>query len=184
MRARRSHFRLLAQVSDGRTHFRLWGPTSGLFNTPYDRAMVLYLGCLDAFARFIRDKALRERKAPLPMWNAIDVERGSVAGYSIKYSGMTGNPDVWNKALKCLLVNLKVLLAWVTSDVGVVDAGSAALPPQMAPGEARRGARGFGEALSQTMRMSMFAGRGGQQDGGRAGGAGGAAFGGQSMFQM
>ena len=175
-----------AQVSDGRTHYRLWGPTSGLFNTEYNRAMLLYLACLDAFARFVRDKALRERKAPLPMWNAVDAERGSVAEYSIKYSGMTGNPDVWNKALKCLLVNLKVLLAWVTSDVGVVGAGGAAVPPQMAPGDARRGggARGLGHALSQTMRLSMFAGRSGQQDGGRGGGGGGPQLGGQSMFQM
>jgi hypothetical protein len=121
--------------------------------------MILYLSCLEAFARFIRETAAQEKKSPLSVYNTVDLERGTVAGFSIRYSGMTGSPEVWNKALKCLLVNLKVLLAWVTGDVGVVDAGSSAVPPQLALGEGPRNPRGLGNVLSQSMRASMFSTR-------------------------
>lgn len=151
-----------------------------MWNSPFDKAMMLYLSCLDSFARYVRDKATREQKPLLPMYNTIDVDKGTVAGYSIRYSGMTGNSDAWNKALKCLLVNLKVLLSWVTTDRGVVDAGSTAVPPQMSAAETPRGSgvRGLAETLGQSMRGGMFSARGGGEH--RSAGE----FGRQSMFQM
>lgn len=63
--------------------------------------------------------------------NPVDPEKGTVRGLSIRYGSMVGNSDNWNKVLKYMLVNLKILLHWATKDQGVVDAGSSAVPPQM-----------------------------------------------------
>jgi hypothetical protein len=164
------------QISDGKTDYKLYGPASTIWSGPFDKGMMLYLSCIDCFASFVKEKAVHEQKPLIPMYNTIDVERGTVAGYSIRYSGMTGNPDVWNKALKCLLVNLKVLLSWVTHDMGVVEAGSMSVPPQMRAAEPQGRGRARGQSLTQTMRASMFSGRTPQQGSGQ--------FGMQSMFQL
>jgi Apg6 BARA domain len=171
------------QISDGKTDYKLYGPASTMWSSAFDKAMMLFLSCTDCFAKFMHEKARCDGKPLSPetdVYNEIDVEKGTVAGYSIRYSGMTGSPDVWNKALKCLLVNLKVLLCWVTRDKGVVDAGSASVPPQMSVSEAGASGRGrgFAQSLTQSMRASMFPTRAaGEQRSPQQ-------FGMQSMFQM
>ena len=161
------------QISDGKTDHKLYGPASAIWSGPFDKAMALFISCVDCFASFLTAKRSRDGK-PLPdsHFNAIDTEKETVAGYSIRYSGM--NPDNWNKALKCLLVNLKVLLWWVTQDVGVVGAGSMSVPPQMNVSDAHERSRGFATSLAE----SLF--RSSQQSGRRRGGT---EFGRQSMFQ-
>lgn len=66
---------------------------------------------------------------------------------------MVGGADNWNKALKCMLVDLKVMLHWVMQDQGMVsEGGSVTIPPQMlssvAPG-----------AAGPNMASSTFVGR-------------------------
>lgn len=63
--------------------------------------------------------------------NPIDPEKGTVRGLSIRFGSMVGNSDNWNRALKYMLVDLKIMLHWVTKDQGVVDAGSSDVPVQM-----------------------------------------------------
>jgi hypothetical protein len=70
-------------------------------------------------------------REPLELPNQIDPDKGTVRNLSIRYGSMVGNSDNWNRVLKYMLVDLKILLHWVTKDQGVVDAGSPAVPPQM-----------------------------------------------------
>lgn len=67
----------------------------------------------------------------LTLPNPIDPEKGTVRGLSIRYGSMVGNSDNWNKVLKYMLVDLKIMLHWVTKDQGVVNAGSGDVPLQM-----------------------------------------------------
>ena len=86
-------------MSDGKHSYKLCGPPKIAWGNPFDKAMVLYLSCLDAFAQFLRTKAANDGTPMLPTYNVIDVDKGTVAGYSIHFSGMIGDPDVWNNCL-------------------------------------------------------------------------------------
>jgi hypothetical protein len=73
----------------------------------------------------------RVGRETLVLPNPIDPEKGTVRGLSIRYGSMVGNSDNWNKVLKYMLVDLKILLHWVTKDQGVVNAGGGDVPLQM-----------------------------------------------------
>lgn len=47
------------QVSDGKEDYKLYGPVHRMWSGRFDKAMVLYLHCLDSFARFAREKDQR-----------------------------------------------------------------------------------------------------------------------------
>jgi hypothetical protein len=84
--------------------------------------------------------------------NPIDPEKGTVRGLSIRYGSMVGNSDNWNKVLKYMLVDLKIMLHWVTKDQGVVNAGSGDVPLQMtAAAESPAG-----QAQGSTLASSTF----------------------------
>lgn len=51
------------QISDGRAELPLHGPVSRVWGGTYDKAMSLYLACLDDFAQYA--KAKDDRCAPL-----------------------------------------------------------------------------------------------------------------------
>lgn len=71
-------------------------------------------------------------RSPLSLPNPIDPEKGTIRNISIRYGTMVGGADNWNKALKCMLVDLKVMLHWVMRDQGMAsEGGSVAIPPQM-----------------------------------------------------
>lgn len=110
------------QVSDFKTDYPLFGPVSKMWSGGYDKAMMLFLSCLDAFARFARERDVRNHvRTEFQLPNHIDPERGLVRGHSIKYGTMVGSHDNWNKALKYMLVNLKVVLHWVMKDQCIAD---------------------------------------------------------------
>lgn len=72
---------------------------------------------------------------------------------SIRYGTMVGGADNWNKALKCMLVDLKVMLHWVMQDQGMApDNGNVAIPPQMLASAAPSG-------VGHQMATSTFVGR-------------------------
>lgn len=71
---------------------------------------------------------------------------------SIRYGTMVGGADNWNKVLKCMLVNLKVMLHWVMQDQGMVsEGGNVNIPPQMLASAA--------PAAGHSMASSTFVGR-------------------------
>ena len=47
------------QVSDGKEDFKLFGPVNRMWCGRFDRAMTLYLSCLDSFSRYARNKDVR-----------------------------------------------------------------------------------------------------------------------------
>jgi hypothetical protein len=94
----------------------------------------------------------RVGKEALTLPNPIDPEKGTVRGLSIRYGSIVGNSDNWNKVLKYMLVDLKIVLHWVTKDQGVVDAGCGDVPLQMmAAAESSAG-----QAQGNTLASSTF----------------------------
>eukprot|EP00892_Ulva_mutabilis_P009663 jgi/Ulvmu1/7069/UM033_0130.1 len=142
-----------SMVSDGKEDFKLFGPVNRMWCGRYDRALLLYLSCLEAFARYARNKDARLGRTPMSLPNVIDAEKGTVRSISIRYGTMVGGADNWNKALKCMLVDLKVMLHWVMQDQGMAsEGGTVAIPPQMLATAAPAGAR-------HQMANSTFVGR-------------------------
>eukprot|EP00897_Mesotaenium_endlicherianum_P009473 jgi/Mesen1/8554/ME000489S07945 len=98
------------RISDGRHSYELYGPVNLLFTASYDKAMVLFLACLQQFADFAheRDKASgSERLFQLPY----KIDGDKVNGFSIKLSGKRDGR--WTKALGYMLGDLKCALAWL-----------------------------------------------------------------------
>ncbi|KAK9824013.1 hypothetical protein WJX72_006970 [[Myrmecia] bisecta] len=98
------------RVADKRSTLDLHGPVNKLYCTSYDRAMTLFLSCLNEFADFAkaRDSAEGKRETfELPY--AVDADR--VGGMTIKL--MFNKDAKWTKALKFMLTDLKWCLKWV-----------------------------------------------------------------------
>lgn len=53
------------QVSDGKEDFKLYGPVNRVWSGRFDKAMMLYLHCLESFARFAREKDARYSSPPV-----------------------------------------------------------------------------------------------------------------------
>lgn len=86
--------------------------------------------------------------------NPIDPEKGTVRGLSIRYGSMVGNSDNWNKVLKYMLVDLKIVLHWVTKDQGLVNAGSDDVPLQMTAAAESPAGQSQGNALANSTFVS------------------------------
>ena len=147
------------QISDGKMDHKLYGPPHTFWSASFNTAMCLFLACLDSFATFVRGLIERGGKPPLQVWNTIDAEKGNIGQpqgrtYTIRFNGVTGGTEEWNKALKLMLVNLKALLAWVAQDRGIVGADSMAVSPQIAAGASDGAARA--PTGLQALRKSMM----------------------------
>jgi hypothetical protein len=103
----------------------------------------------------------REKRPPLALPNSIDPEKGTVRGMSIKYGSIVGSTDQWNRVLKYMLVDLKILLHWVTKDQGIVDAGSNTVPPQMTAVATAGSMGGGGANLADSTIVHQSSGRAG-----------------------
>lgn len=49
----------IVQVSDGKEDFKLFGPVNRMWCGRFDKALMLYLSCLDSFSRYARTKDVR-----------------------------------------------------------------------------------------------------------------------------
>jgi len=122
----------------------LFGPLSSLnplASRGYDRAQAGFLACLQQFAEFAaaRDAAAG---AEAPFELPYPIEGDKVDGRAMRY-GM-GRDDKWTAALKLMLTDLKVALAWLSGTflapqalAEAADAGAARSPER--PGWEPRG---------------------------------------------
>jgi beclin 1 len=96
-----------------RSVYELYGPVSQIVRATYDTGMVLYLGCLQEFATYARGMDLdsERRSKPFKMPYAIEGDKVNGATVRLRFN----REERWTKALKFMLTNLKVLLAWHTN---------------------------------------------------------------------
>eukprot|EP00899_Mesostigma_viride_P019046 jgi/Mesvir1/27142/Mv20811-RA.1 len=97
--------------------YDLYGPVHILWRSRYDKAMVLFLQCLNEFAAYAtaQDKAKHpppEKCFELPY----RIDGDKVHGLTIRLS--FNRDERWTKALKFTLCNLKWMLVWFTSNHG------------------------------------------------------------------
>lgn len=110
------------RISDGKVTFELFGPVSVLnpFGgaSKYDKGATAFLSCLQEFADFAlaRDKAAGQ---DVPFRLPFPIEGERIGGKSIRYS--FNSEEKWTAALKLLLANLKVSLAWFIQNFGELD---------------------------------------------------------------
>ncbi|KAL1561919.1 Vacuolar protein sorting-associated protein atg6 [Salvia divinorum] len=95
--------------------YELFGPVNIFWSSRYDDAMVLFITCLKEFAAFANSKdkennVLPEKCFKLPY----KIENDKVGNYSIYQSFK--RPEMWTKALKYTLCDLKWALYWFVAN--------------------------------------------------------------------
>eukprot|EP00963_Diacronema_lutheri_P005802 scaffold461_cov321-Pavlova_lutheri.AAC.20 len=110
------------RIADGKVTYELFGPVN-LLNpfggaSKYDKGAVAFLSCLQEFAdyAYAKDKAAGERS---PFRLPFCIEGEKIGGKSIRYS--FNREEKWTAALKLLLANLKVGLAWFIKNFGELE---------------------------------------------------------------
>lgn len=110
------------RINDGKVTYELFGPVS-LLNpfggaSRYDKGAAAFLSCLQEFAdfAFAKDKAAGQ---DVPFRLPFPIEGERIGGRSIRYS--FNREEKWTVALKLLLANLKVSLAWFVKNFGDLD---------------------------------------------------------------
>ena len=103
------------RVIDAKGPYDLFGPVTLWGSYGYDRAMVGFLTCLDEFAGFARAKDVSRGLASV-LDLPYKIEGDKIDGKTIRLSLSFNRDEKWTAALKLMLANLKVLLAWVAAD--------------------------------------------------------------------
>ena len=96
-----------------RTVYELYGPVTQIVRANYDTGMVLYLRCLEEFETYARGTDLASERRTKPFELPYAIEGDKVNGLTVRLR--FNREERWTKALKFMLTNLKVLLAWHTN---------------------------------------------------------------------
>ena len=86
-----------------------------LWNSKFDAAMVAFLDCLQQFKEEV-EKGDPQFHLPYKMERGKIEDSKSGNSYSIK--SQFNSEELWTKALKYMLTNLKWTLAWVSTQFG------------------------------------------------------------------
>ncbi|XP_042058615.1 beclin-1-like protein [Salvia splendens] len=91
--------------------YDLFGPVNIFWSSRYDDAMVLFITCLKEFAEFANSKDKENNVAPEKCFKLpYKIENDKVGNYSVFQSFK--RPEMWTKALKFTLCDLKWALYW------------------------------------------------------------------------
>ncbi|KAL9257522.1 Beclin-1-like protein [Drosera capensis] len=104
-----------------------FGPVNLFWSTRYDKAMTLFLTCLNDFAMFARTQDLANHIPPTNCFTLpYEIVNDKVGKESITQS--FNKHDLWTRALKYMLCNLKWVLYWfvLNSDSQALSAAEAA----------------------------------------------------------
>ncbi|GAB2245151.1 hypothetical protein Droror1_Dr00000644 [Drosera rotundifolia] len=107
--------------------YDLFGPVNLFWSTRYDKAMTLFLTCLNDFAMFARTQDLANHIPPANCFTLpYEIVNDKVGKESITQS--FNKHDLWTRALKYMLCNLKWVLYWfvLNSDFQALSAAEAA----------------------------------------------------------
>ena len=99
------------RIVDKHNIYELYGPVTQIVRANYDKGMICFLSCMNEFAEFAQRKDAetgRGKKFELPY----KIENDKIADHTIRLR--FNQDDRWTKALKFMLTDLKVLLAWFT----------------------------------------------------------------------
>ena len=99
------------RIVDKHNIYELYGPVTQIVRANYDKGMICFLSCMNEFAEFAQRKDAqmgRGKKFELPY----KIENDRIADHTIRLR--FNQDDRWTKALKFMLTDLKVLLAWFT----------------------------------------------------------------------
>jgi len=100
------------KVSDGKSTYDLYGPVTQFLTANYDKAMCIFLQCLQEFAVYAKQYDIAHQTKP-PFQLPYKIEGDKICSHTIRLRFNMN--DKWTKALKYLLANLKVTLVWLTS---------------------------------------------------------------------
>ena len=100
------------KVSDGKNTYELYGPVTQFLRANYDKAMCIFLQCLQEFAVYAKQYDIAHQTKP-PFQLPYKIEGDKICGHTVRLRFNVN--DKWTKALKYLLANLKVTLVWLTS---------------------------------------------------------------------
>jgi len=101
------------KIADNKTTYELYGPVNPFWSSKYDKAMICFIACLQEFADFAKARDISNGKNP-PFELPYKVEQDKIDGKTIRYS--FNRDDKWTAALKLMLSDLKVALAWLTNN--------------------------------------------------------------------
>ena len=108
------------KISDGKNTYELYGPVTQFLRANYDKAMCIFLQCLQEFAMYAKQYDIAHQTKP-PFQLPYKIEGDKICGHTIRLRFNVN--DKWTKALKYMLANLKVTLVWLTSSGPVGAAG-------------------------------------------------------------
>ena len=100
------------KVSDGKNTYELYGPVTQFLTANYDKAMCVFLQCLQEFSVYAKQYDIAHQTKP-PFQLPYKIEGDKVCSHTVRLRFNIN--DKWTKALKYLLANLKVTLVWLTS---------------------------------------------------------------------
>jgi beclin 1 len=108
------------KISDGKNTYELYGPVTQFLRANYDKAMCIFLQCLQEFSIYAKQYDIAHQTKP-PFQLPYKIEGDKICGHTVRLRFNVN--DKWTKALKYMLANLKVTLVWLTSSGPVGAAG-------------------------------------------------------------